>query len=87
MNAYMISPYRYAKGSVVCRCTSNDGWKTRASRLADGLRGRWSHRAGGYVMSPAKAARFERLYAEGWDASAFTGKLEPPCVSEPSVCI
>lgn len=75
---YTISPARYSKGKVVVRCPSRDGFKTRAARLAEGLRGRWTHRAGGYVMTPAKAARFERLYAEGWDASCITGELEAP---------
>lgn len=76
--AYTISRARSPKGLVVVRCPSRDGSKTRAARLAEGLRGRWTHRVGGYVMTPAKAARFERLYREGWDASRRTGELEPP---------
>jgi hypothetical protein len=79
--AYFVAPYRYAKNSVVVRCPSPDGYKTRASRLiGDGLRGRYSGRAGGYVVSPTKAAKFERLYAEGWDANGFSGELQSPRV-------
>lgn len=77
-NPYNIAPYGYALNSVSIACPSPDGWKTRAARLAEGLRGRWSHRAGGYIMSPTKAAKFERLYADGWDASYISGELEPP---------
>jgi hypothetical protein len=29
-------------------------------------------------MSAAGLAKFERLYAAGWDANGFTGKLEAP---------
>jgi hypothetical protein len=60
------------------RCPSPDGWKTRAARLlGDGLKAYYSHRLG-YVASPTKFAKFERLFAEGWDASPITGKLIPP---------
>lgn len=60
------------------RCPSTDGWKTRAARLLqDGLRAKWSSRRG-YAISAAKFAKFERLYAEGWDASVMTGKLVSP---------
>jgi len=80
MDAYSIAPYRYARNSIRVVCPSRDGWKTRAARLAEGLRGRWSHRAGGYIMTPTKAAKFERLYADGWDASYIGGELEPPAM-------
>lgn len=83
--AYSISPARYAgrwngKPQFVIRCQSNGtGFKTRAHRLAgDGLKGRWSRREGGYVVSPTKVAKFEKLYAEGWDACVMTGALEAP---------
>jgi hypothetical protein len=77
---YMIAPARYARGQVLITCTPDgSGWKTRAMRLAgDGLRGRFSGREHGYIVSPSKAAKFERLYALGWDASAVTGELQPP---------
>jgi hypothetical protein len=76
---YTITPARYAKGQMLVRCPSGDGYKTRAARLiGDGLKCRFSGRCGGYIASPAKARRFERLYAEGWDASSVTGKFYPP---------
>jgi hypothetical protein len=62
----------------IIRCPSPDGYKTRAARLAEALKGRWTHRAGGYVVSPTKAAKFERLYAEGWDGCYMTATLVPP---------
>lgn len=81
MADYTISPAHYAKGKLVISCMpSGDGWKTRAIRLveAKGIGGRYVNRSRGYHVSPAGAARFEKLYAEGWDASSFTRELEPP---------
>lgn len=55
------------------------GLKTRAARLiGDGLKGRYSNRCGAYIVSPAKAARFVALYAQGWDANFFSRELIPP---------
>jgi hypothetical protein len=69
--AYSVSPARYAKGMLLVRITSEGAYKTRAARLiGDGLKARWTNRCGGYVASPAKVAKFERLYAQGWDAAA-----------------
>lgn len=78
---YMITPARYAKGKMIIRPTSDgSGYKTRAARLAEakGIGGRWVNRSGGYTVSPTAARKFEKLYAEGWDASFITGELEPP---------
>lgn len=76
---YRISSARYAKGKMLVRCPSPDGYKTRAARLiGDGLKGRWTNREGGYVASPTKAAKFEKLFAEGWDACTVTSELVPP---------
>lgn len=69
---------RYSKGNVLAKCLSVDGFKTRAARLAEALRGRYTGREKGYVMSPTKAEKLLRLYAEGWDASSVTGQLEAP---------
>lgn len=71
----VIGPYRYAKGCVVVRCPSGDGFKTRAARLAEHLRGCWVHRAGGYVMPTTKAAKLLELFAAGRDASSITREL------------
>jgi hypothetical protein len=66
---YTISPARYAKGQMVVHCPSTNGYKTRAARLiGDGLNCRWVGRSRGYVASPAKVAKFEALYAAGFDA-------------------
>lgn len=78
---YTITPARYAKGKMVIRPTSNGtGFKTRAARLAEakGIGGKWVHRSGGYNVSPSAAKRFEKLYAEGWDACVISGTLEAP---------
>lgn len=76
---YTITPARYAKGKMAVRCPSATGYKTRAARLiGDGLGCRWSGRSRAYIASPAQAARFERLYRAGFDASSFTGLLEHP---------
>ena len=69
---------RYAKGQVAVRCPSPNGFKSRAARLAEALKGRWSNRESAYIMAPTKEARLRKLFAEGWDASVITGELEPP---------
>ncbi len=76
---YTISPYRYAKNSVVVR-TVADGWKTRACRLA-GSFGRFVGRAGGYVMTVSASEKFCRLYAAGWDGDYFSRKRHAPSLS------
>ena len=79
MNPYNIASYRYAKGTVVVQPLSDgSGWATRAARLAGSLGGRWVHRAGGYVMTPGKAKKFEALFAAGYDGNLFTGAVLPP---------
>lgn len=80
-----VNPARYAKNMMAVRCPSvGSGWKTRAHRLAAALaRDRYSGREHAYIMSRPAAARFERLYAEGWDAGFMDRKLiAPPIVSE-----
>jgi len=78
---FTVSDARYAKGQKLVRCTSKTSFKSRAARLVgDGLRARWTNRESGYVVSPAKLKKFERLYADGWDASTMTGELIPPPV-------
>lgn len=75
---YTIRPYRYAKGKVVVKTPPLRGeWRTRAGRLAATF-GRWVNRAGGYVMSPASASRFEEFYREGWDACTITRSRVAP---------
>lgn len=75
---YTIADARYAKGKKAVRCPSTDGYKTRAAYLASRLaNGRYTGREKAYIMSPAAAVRFERLFAEGWDVS-FSGVLIAP---------
>lgn len=76
---YTLRPARYAKGKQALSTPSTDGWKTRAGRLAERLaNGRYSGREHAYIFSSSAAARFERLFALGWDASPFDGALLPP---------
>lgn len=76
---YTIHPARYSKNNFLVRCPSPDGYKTRAARLiGDGLRGRWTNRESGYIVSPTKLKKFETLYAEGWDACTVTCRLISP---------
>lgn len=78
---YTITPARNAKGKMVIRPTPDGtGFKTRAACLAEakGIGGKWVNRSRGYHVSPSAAVRFERLYAEGWNASFLTCELMPP---------
>jgi hypothetical protein len=46
-------------------------------RLLGALNCRWTNRERGYIASPSKVVKFERLFREGRDAS-YSGELEPP---------
>ena len=86
MNApYTITPARYTKGKLLVRITGNgSGLKDRAERLiCDGLKCYYTGRERGFVASPSKARRFERLYADGWDACYFGQRLVPPRLEAP----
>lgn len=73
---YSIAEARYSRGNFIVRCPSSDGMKTRAARLiGDGLNCRWVGRGKGYVASPSKVAKFEALYAAGFNACPMTGKI------------
>lgn len=75
---YTIRPARYAKGKMAVTCPSTTGWKTRAACLAERLASHYTGRERAYILSRAAAARFEKLYAEGWDANPFTREFIPP---------
>lgn len=82
MADYTVAPARYSKGNFIVRCPAEHGLKSRAARLiGDGLNCRFTNREKGYVASVSKLRRFEKLYAEGWDASFVTGELEPPTLT------
>lgn len=81
---YTITPARYAgrwngKPQMAVCCPSDTMFKTRAARLiGDGLKGRYSGRESAYIVSPAKARKFEMLYAAGYDANSYSGELIAP---------
>jgi hypothetical protein len=77
---YTILPARHAKGKMKIQCRNDGtGYKNRCHRVAEALaRGRYTGRENAYILSPAAAKRFERLYAEGYDASVITYELEAP---------
>ena len=76
---YEIRPARYARGQTLVVCRSDGtGFKTRAMALCEALHGRYTGRERGYVMSPTKAAKFEKLYAAGWSGNVVSGELIAP---------
>lgn len=78
---YTITPSRYARNKLVIRPTPDGtGLKTRAACLAEckAVNGKWVGRSGGYHVSKRGAKTFEKLFAEGYDASFLTGELLPP---------
>ena len=76
---YEIRPARYAHGQMLVTCRSDGtGWKTRAMALCGALNGRWTNRERGYIMSPTKAAKFEKMYAAGWSGNVVSGDLIAP---------
>jgi len=80
LEAYTITPARYAKGKMVIHAPSTDGYKTRAARLAEYVGGRYVGRSNGYVVSSSAAKRFEALFAEGLDANLWGDTLHMPHV-------
>ena len=78
MRPYTASMPRYRAVGVVIRPEQDGIYKTRAARLLDALKGRWSHRQRGYVVSETKAVKFARLYAAGYDATIISRELIAP---------
>ena len=74
----IMSRARYAKGMMLIRTRSTTGMKSRADRLLSALNCRYTNRERGYICSPAKLAKFERLFNAGWDANFFSNELLPP---------
>jgi hypothetical protein len=79
---WSITPYRYAKDSVVLKITEPDGFKGRLGRIAGSIGGRYTNRAGGYVMSETKARKIVQMAKGGWDANSFTNELTAPKAAE-----
>lgn len=75
---WSITPYRYAKNSVVMRVDRGDGYKGQLARVVEALGGRHVNRAKGYVLSESKARKALEMVEQGYDANAFTGKMEAP---------
>jgi hypothetical protein len=73
---YSIHPIK--GGKFVIQAPSTTGMKTRAARLAEALKGRWTHGAGGYTVSARAAEKFPKLYEEGWDGSIMSRELVAP---------
>ena len=75
----VVTTARYAKKMMAVHCPPDgSGFKTRAMRLAETLRGRYSRREDAYIMSVKKAARLMQLYADGWDGNYSGTSLIPP---------
>jgi hypothetical protein len=81
---WSITPYRYAKDSVVLKITEPDGFKGRLGRIAGSIGGRYTNRAGGYVMSETKARKIVQMAKGGWDANSFTNELTAPKAAKQS---
>lgn len=76
---YVVSNARYAKGQMAVRVTADgSGLKNRADRLLGALRVRYSNRERAHIIPPSKLRKFEKLYADGWDANFFSNDLIPP---------
>lgn len=75
---YTILRAKYVKGGYLIQTPSTDGFKTRAARLLEVLKCRYSNREKGYIATNTKADKFRKLYADGWDATPLLNKLIPP---------
>jgi hypothetical protein len=76
--SFLIIDARYAKGKMIIQpLDSKDGYKGRASYLAEALNGKWVHRSGGYTVSPAAADKFLKLFKAGFEANVRCFKDSP----------
>ena len=67
---FYVGQARYAKGQMIVRPKGGSGMGGgRVERLCQALKGRWTNREKGYVMSPAKAEKLAHLVVSGKDAS------------------
>ena len=74
-----ITPARYVKRQFAVSCPSDSsGFKTRAMRLCDHLKARYSRRERAYIMSGTKVEKLKRLYAAGYDATSISLRLTAP---------
>jgi hypothetical protein len=65
MSEFTVTKARYAKGMMLVRAPSTDGFITTAARtLRDDLNCRFTNREGGYIASPRKVERFRKIMAD-----------------------
>ncbi len=87
--AITVSNALYAKGQKLAKpLDSRQGFKGPSSRLAGFLKGKWTNRESGYVMSPRKAERLQWLLDHGYDSSIMGDKLRDSAgndVADPTV--
>lgn len=73
-----VTPARYAKGMMAVSCPSPDGFKTRAARLAEYLKGRYTHRERAYILSPTKARKLLDLFQAGYGVTPIRLEMIKP---------
>lgn len=86
MADYTIKPAKYSgrwngKPQMAVSCPSDTMFKSRASRIMGALNARYSGRERAFIVSPTKAAKFETLFAAGYDANTWSRELIAPTVS------
>jgi hypothetical protein len=70
--------YRRAGNYVAVACPSDNDFKSRAARLCCAIGAKYVGRYKAYVMTRKRADRFEKLHADGWDATSCTKRLLRP---------
>jgi len=74
-----VEPARYAKNQMaVYVLDSKYGFKGRASKLCEVLKGKWTHREGAYIMSPTKVEKLKLLIDAGWYGGIFGVRFISP---------
>jgi hypothetical protein len=73
---YSIAPARHSRGNFIARCPSEDGFKTRAARLAGAIASRYTNRermvAKGSTLASA-ARKCGLAYTTVWRALQRSG--------------
>jgi len=62
--AYNFDDARYAKNCIAVTIPSNDGWKSPAHVVADGVKARFSHREHAYIMTQSQFRRFKYAFQD-----------------------
>lgn len=83
---FSLSPSRYNKTKIVLkiRVENDSDYKIPGMLLAEALGGKWTHRDGGYQLSPLRAKQWNALHEAGWSVHSHKQKGFPAVFIHPN---